>query len=167
MPLIPALKRQQEDFCEFEPTLVYKASSKIASQGYEKKPCFKKPKPQQNPQWHIIVKTDVSSNTLERVGPIFIHHFLKYVLQNTTSTKVWSSPPEPCKTCGQINLRKKLKLNSIYCRAQGYWMCIVNLQGWLWGYNIFSKLTLPWNNALVGYWYRIYILGRTVQTYIC
>jgi hypothetical protein len=30
MPLIPALKRQQEDFCEFEPTLVYKASSKIA-----------------------------------------------------------------------------------------------------------------------------------------
>ena len=43
-PLIPAFGRQrQPDLCEFETSLVYRASSRIGSKATEK-PCFEKPK---------------------------------------------------------------------------------------------------------------------------
>ena len=48
MPLIPALGRQQQvDLCEFEASLVYRASSRTSSKSTEKL-CLKKPKPKQN-----------------------------------------------------------------------------------------------------------------------
>ena len=45
MPLIPALGRQrQEDFCEFEPSLVYKMSSSISIAVTQRNPDSKKKK---------------------------------------------------------------------------------------------------------------------------
>ncbi|EGW10060.1 hypothetical protein I79_022579 [Cricetulus griseus] len=56
MPLIPALGRQrQADFCEFEASLVSRASARIGSKATQRNPVLKKPKKEK--------KTDVATSS--------------------------------------------------------------------------------------------------------
>ena len=70
-PLIATLGRQrQEDLCELEASLIYRASSRIGSKDTEK-PCLKKPNIYSGPELEmdqqLAAKPDAVTSVLERM----------------------------------------------------------------------------------------------------